>query len=48
MKREPGELPPMCDQNDDPDAAWNVLMKACITPYSKSKLAFLVCLKIIT
>ncbi|XP_047059158.1 probable methyltransferase PMT9 [Lolium rigidum] len=34
VKREPGALPPMCGQDDDPDAAWNVLMKACITPYS--------------
>ncbi|VAH68853.1 unnamed protein product [Triticum turgidum subsp. durum] len=35
MKRLPGALPPMCGHGDDPDAAWNVLMKACITPYSK-------------
>uniref|UniRef100_A0A0D9WTF4 Uncharacterized protein n=1 Tax=Leersia perrieri TaxID=77586 RepID=A0A0D9WTF4_9ORYZ len=35
MKREPGTLPPMCDRDDDPDAAWNVTMKACVTPYSE-------------
>ncbi|XP_037467254.1 probable methyltransferase PMT9 [Triticum dicoccoides] len=35
MRREPRALPPMCGHDDDPDAAWNVLMKACITPYSK-------------
>jgi SAM-dependent methyltransferase len=46
MKREPGALPPMCGQDDDPDAAWNVLMKACITPYSNSKLTSPICLKI--
>ncbi|KAL2500115.1 putative methyltransferase PMT9 [Abeliophyllum distichum] len=34
MKRNPGTNPPMCSSNDDPDATWNVLMKACITPYS--------------
>ncbi|BAS99204.1 probable methyltransferase PMT9 isoform X1 [Oryza sativa Japonica Group] len=35
MKREPGTLPNMCDRDDDPDAAWNVPMKACVTPYSE-------------
>lgn len=34
-RREPGTLPPMCDPNADPDAVWNVPMKACITPYTK-------------
>ncbi|KAK6928397.1 putative S-adenosyl-L-methionine-dependent methyltransferase [Dillenia turbinata] len=34
MKRDPGTLPPLCSSADDPDAAWNVTMKACITPYS--------------
>ncbi|KAK6913063.1 putative S-adenosyl-L-methionine-dependent methyltransferase [Dillenia turbinata] len=34
MKRDPGTLPPLCNSDDDPDAAWNVTMKACITPYS--------------
>nr|GMC62071.1 probable methyltransferase PMT9 isoform X1 [Ipomoea batatas]GME06975.1 probable methyltransferase PMT9 isoform X1 [Ipomoea batatas] len=33
-KRNPGTLPPLCSSDDDPDATWNVLMKACITPYS--------------
>ncbi|CAK9180433.1 unnamed protein product [Ilex paraguariensis] len=33
-KRDPGTHPPLCSSNDDPDATWNVLMKACITPYS--------------
>lgn len=36
-RRNPGTLPPLCSSNDDPDAAWNVPMKSCITPYSKSK-----------
>ncbi|KAK3134414.1 hypothetical protein QOZ80_6AG0548840 [Eleusine coracana subsp. coracana] len=35
MRREPGTLPPMCERDDDPDAAWNVPMKACLTPYTK-------------
>ncbi|KAJ1260505.1 hypothetical protein BS78_10G237200 [Paspalum vaginatum] len=35
MRRVPGTLPPMCERDDDPDAAWNVPMKACLTPYSK-------------
>lgn len=34
MKRQPGTLPPLCSSDDDPDASWNVRMKACITPYS--------------
>ena len=37
LKRERGTLPPLCSSDDDPDAAWNVSMKACISPYSKSK-----------
>lgn len=35
LRRNIGTLPPMCDQGDDPDAAWNVPLNACITPYSK-------------
>ncbi|KAA8530171.1 hypothetical protein F0562_004880 [Nyssa sinensis] len=34
MKRNPGTHPPLCSSDDDPDVTWNVLMKACITPYS--------------
>ncbi|KAI3474936.1 hypothetical protein Pfo_030247 [Paulownia fortunei] len=34
VKRTPGSLPHLCSSDDDPDAIWNVLMKACITPYS--------------
>ncbi|CAN6220323.1 unnamed protein product [Urochloa humidicola] len=34
MRREPGTFPPMCEHDDDPDAAWNVPMKVCLTPYS--------------
>ena len=37
LKRERGTLPPLCSSDDDPDATWNVSMKACISPYSKSK-----------
>ena len=37
MKREPKTYPPLCNSDDDPDAAWNVSMKACISPYSASK-----------
>ncbi|KAL3526365.1 hypothetical protein ACH5RR_011021 [Cinchona calisaya] len=33
-KRDPGTIPPLCSSDDDPDATWNVLTKACITPYS--------------
>ncbi|KAL6520199.1 hypothetical protein OROMI_032379 [Orobanche minor] len=33
-KRIPGSLPVLCGSDDDPDATWNMLMKACITPYS--------------
>lgn len=36
----------MCDRDDDPDAAWNVPMKACVTPYSESKFISLIYLKI--
>ncbi|XP_030953754.1 probable methyltransferase PMT9 [Quercus lobata] len=35
LKRERGTLPPLCSSDDDPDATWNVSMKACISPYSK-------------
>ncbi|CAL9127574.1 unnamed protein product [Musa textilis] len=35
MRRNPGTLPPLCSSDDDHDAAWNVTMKACISPYSK-------------
>lgn len=35
LKRDPGTQPPLCSSNEDPDASWNVSMKACITPYSK-------------
>ncbi|KAJ8544976.1 hypothetical protein K7X08_017559 [Anisodus acutangulus] len=34
MKRSPGTKPPLCTTADEPDEAWNVPMKACITPYS--------------
>ncbi|KAJ8461234.1 hypothetical protein OPV22_034160 [Ensete ventricosum] len=34
MRRNPSTLPPLCSSDEDPDAAWNVPMKACITPYS--------------
>ncbi|XP_010550165.1 PREDICTED: probable methyltransferase PMT9 [Tarenaya hassleriana] len=34
LKREDGVHPPLCASGDDPDASWNVSMKACITPYS--------------
>lgn len=34
-KRSRGTLPDLCSLDDDPDAAWNVPMKACITPYSE-------------
>ena len=33
--REPGTKPPMCRPGEDPDAVWEVPMKACITPYSE-------------
>lgn len=33
LKRSPVTQPPLC-RSDDPDAAWKVDMKACITPYS--------------
>ncbi|KAL1564249.1 putative methyltransferase PMT9 [Salvia divinorum] len=33
-RRTRGTLPKLCSSDDDPDAAWNVPMKACITPYS--------------
>ncbi|KAI6700765.1 hypothetical protein NL676_015089 [Syzygium grande] len=34
LKRDQGTKPPLCSSDDDPDASWNVLMKACISPYS--------------
>ncbi|KAG6720091.1 hypothetical protein I3843_03G042600 [Carya illinoinensis] len=34
LKREPQTLPVLCSSDDDPDATWNVSMKACISPYS--------------
>lgn len=34
MKRSRGTQPPLCMSDDDPNEAWNVPMKACITPYS--------------
>ncbi|KAF5186948.1 S-adenosyl-l-methionine-dependent methyltransferases superfamily protein [Thalictrum thalictroides] len=33
-KRDPRTQPPLCSSVDDPDASWNISMKACITPYS--------------
>ncbi|KAK1318439.1 putative methyltransferase PMT9 [Acorus calamus] len=35
LKRGTGVRPILCDSEEDPDAAWNISMKACITPYSK-------------
>ncbi|XP_073100455.1 probable methyltransferase PMT9 isoform X2 [Elaeis guineensis] len=37
-RRDPGTIPPLCSSDDDPDAAWNVPMEACITPYSKKEV----------
>ncbi|PQQ13227.1 Methyltransf_29 domain-containing protein [Prunus yedoensis var. nudiflora] len=34
LKRDPQTQPPLCDSDDDPDASWNVSMKACISRYS--------------
>lgn len=34
-KRHPQTLPLLCSAGDDPDAAWNVTMKTCLTPYSE-------------
>ncbi|KAF5740427.1 methyltransferase PMT9 [Tripterygium wilfordii] len=34
LKREPRVQPPLCRSDDNPDETWNVLMKACISPYS--------------
>lgn len=34
LKRVPGSRPPLCSSDDDRDVTWNVLMKACISPYS--------------
>lgn len=41
LKRDPGVQPPLCPSGDDPDATWNVSMKACISPYSVSKYTYL-------
>lgn len=35
MRRARESNPPLCSADEDPDAAWNVPMKACITTYSK-------------
>lgn len=37
LKRDPQTQPPLCNSDDDPDASWNVSMKACISRYSASK-----------
>ncbi|KAG0471913.1 hypothetical protein HPP92_016459 [Vanilla planifolia] len=37
-RRDSGVHPPLCSNDDDPDTVWNVPMKACISPYSKSKI----------
>lgn len=37
LKRESGTLPALCSADDNPDATWNVSMKACISRYSASK-----------
>ncbi|XP_043704777.1 probable methyltransferase PMT9 isoform X2 [Telopea speciosissima] len=34
LKRDPQTRPPLCSSKDDPDASWNITMKACMTPYS--------------
>ncbi|KAL6136203.1 hypothetical protein ACLB2K_061504 [Fragaria x ananassa] len=34
LKRNPWTKPPLCNSDDDPDASWNVSMKACISQYS--------------
>lgn len=34
-KRPQGTHPPLCSEEDDPDAAWNAPMKACISPLSE-------------
>ncbi|XP_020589065.1 probable methyltransferase PMT9 [Phalaenopsis equestris] len=34
-RRDPEMRPPLCSSEDDPDAVWNVPMKACISPYSR-------------
>eukprot|EP01018_Ginkgo_biloba_P025504 Gb_26012 [translate_table: standard] len=34
LKRAPDTKPPLCSPDDDPDAVWQVPMKACIMPYS--------------
>ncbi|EPS67860.1 hypothetical protein M569_06913, partial [Genlisea aurea] len=35
FERKNGTRPPLCRDDDDPDAVWDVRMEACITPYSK-------------
>ena len=37
--RAEGTDPPLCDKSDDPDAAWNVPMRACISPLPEGKKA---------
>ncbi|XP_050384021.1 probable methyltransferase PMT9 [Argentina anserina] len=34
LKRDSWTQPPLCNSDDDPDASWNVTMKACISQYS--------------
>ncbi|KAL3690937.1 hypothetical protein R1sor_004588 [Riccia sorocarpa] len=34
-EREPGTHPPLCSSVEDPDAAWDLPMKTCITPLTK-------------
>lgn len=36
-RRDSHAQPPLCSSLNDPDASWNILMKACITPYSPRK-----------
>ncbi|MCO5612092.1 hypothetical protein L7F22_066354 [Adiantum nelumboides] len=36
-KRPEGTAPPLCDADEDPDAAWDVPMKACISQLSRGK-----------
>lgn len=34
-KRSEGTQPPLCDEKDDPDAAWDEPMRACLSPLPK-------------
>ncbi|KAH7442222.1 hypothetical protein KP509_03G077500 [Ceratopteris richardii] len=36
-KRPEGVAPPLCDEDDDPDSAWDAPMKACISRFSQGK-----------